>query len=209
MEEDKQEATDMVRQAYVSIAVAMAAALLPGATVYAQPQGQTATPPAQQAAPGKAPATVTGSPAPAATREVTATASATAVVPDPANTPLAIKVDDPNLQWGPCPPLFPEGCRITVLHGDPSKPGADVFFQVPGGYRIPAHSHTSAERMVLVTGELEVTYQGRSPVVLQKGQYAYGPSKAPHAAHCRSQEPCTLFIAFDTAVDALAFEGRM
>jgi quercetin dioxygenase-like cupin family protein len=205
----KQEATDMVREADRWIAAAMAAALLPGATALAQPQGQAATPPAQQAAPGHAPATVPGSSAPAATKRVTATASATAVVPDPANTPLAIKVDDPSLQWGPCPPLFPDGCRIAVLHGDPSKPGADVFFQVPAGYRIPAHSHSSAERMVLVTGELEVTYQGRSPVVLQKGQYAYGPAKAPHVAHCRSQEPCTLFIAFDTAVDAVAFEGRM
>jgi quercetin dioxygenase-like cupin family protein len=89
------------------------------------------------------------------------------------------------------------------------KPGADVFFQVPGGYSIPAHSHTSAERMVLVTGELEVTYQGVSPVVLQAGQYAYGPAKAPHAARCRSQNACTLFIAFDLPVDAVAFEGKL
>ncbi len=162
---------------------------------------------ADQAAP--AAQTVPGSAAPAPVKKVTAEAKAVALVPDAARTPLAIKVNDPNLQWGKCPPLFPAGCRIAVLHGDPAKPGADVFFQVPGGYAIPAHSHTSPERMVLVAGELEVTYQGVSPVVLQAGQYAYGPAKAPHAAKCRSQGPCTLFIAFDLPVDAMAFDGKL
>jgi quercetin dioxygenase-like cupin family protein len=155
------------------------------------------------------PQTVPGSAAPAATKEVKATATATAVVPDAANTPLAIRVDDPSLKWNPCPAIFPEGCRIAVLHGDPSKPGADVYLQVPGGYRIPAHTHSSAERMVLVSGELEVRYQGRSAVVLQAGQYAYGPAKVPHLAACRSQAACTLFITFDGPVDALAFEGQL
>ena len=166
---------------------------------------------AQQAEAQKptAPQTLPGSAAPAATTKVTAEAKAEAVVPDPARTPLAIKVNDPNLKWTPCPPLFAEGCRIAVLRGDPAKPGVDVFFQVPGGYTITPHSHTSAERMVLVGGELEVTYQGRSPIVLQTGQYAYGPAKAPHGAKCRSQGPCTLFIAFDLPVDAIAYEGKL
>lgn len=152
---------------------------------------------------------VAGSSAPAATKTVTATAKAEAVVPDTANTPLAIKVDDPNLRWGPCAPLFPAGCRVAVLHGDPAKPGADVFLQVPPGYAIPAHTHTSAEHMVLVSGEMEVMYQGRSAVVLQTGQYAYGPAKAPHAGKCRSQGPCTLFISFDEPVDAMPFDGKL
>lgn len=41
------------------------------------------------------------------------------------------------LQWGPCPPIFPAGCQIAVLNGDPAKPNADVFLRVPGGYTIP------------------------------------------------------------------------
>ncbi|HEX5648143.1 MAG TPA: cupin domain-containing protein [Steroidobacteraceae bacterium] len=182
------------------IAVAIAAASSLGAASVVQAQQPGAAPTAQA---------VPGSAAPAAVKKVTAEAKAEAVVPDMARTPLAIKVEDPNLQWGACPPMFPEGCRIAVLHGNPAAPGADVFFQVPGGYTIPAHWHTSAERMVLLTGELEVTYQGRSPVVLVKGQYAYGPAKAPHGAKCRSQEPCTLFIAFDLPVDAVAFDGKL
>ena len=111
---------------------------------------------------------------------------------------------DAELQWGACPELFPAGCQIAVLHGDPAKPNADVFFRVPGGYDLPAHWHSSAERMVLVAGELHVTYDGHEPAILRTGTYAYGPAKAVHRGRCVSAEPCVLFIAFEGPVDATA-----
>lgn len=111
---------------------------------------------------------------------------------------------DPALVWGPCPDFFPVGCEIAVLHGDPAKPNADVFFRVPGKYELPQHWHSSAERMVLVSGELSVTYDGQDPVLLKPGTYAYGPPKAPHRGRCVSDEVCTLFIAFEGPVDATA-----
>ena len=123
--------------------------------------------------------------------------------------PLALKQADASLSWGECPPIFPPGCKIAVLHGDPAKPGADVFLRVPAGYVIPAHWHTSAERMVLVSGSLEVTYAGHPTARLETNDYAYGPAKLPHVAKCRSTTPCTLFIAFDGAVDAHPFEGSL
>jgi mannose-6-phosphate isomerase-like protein (cupin superfamily) len=123
--------------------------------------------------------------------------------------PLAIKQADAKLSWGDCPALFPPGCKIAMLHGDPAKPGADVFFRVPAGYTIPAHWHTSAERMVLVSGTLDVTYAGHPTVRLETNDYAYGPAKLPHVAKCMSKTPCTLFIAFDEAVDAHPFEEEI
>ena len=122
---------------------------------------------------------------------------------------LAITQNDPKLQWGACPPIFPAGCEITVLHGDPAKPHADVFFRVPGGYAVPAHWHTSAEHMILVSGEFQVRYAGQTSATLKPGDYAFGPAKAPHEARCLSKEPCTLFIAFETAVDAHAVTEKM
>jgi anti-sigma factor ChrR (cupin superfamily) len=124
-------------------------------------------------------------------------------------TALAIKAQDTSLQWGPCPPIFPGDCSIAVLHGDPSKPNADVFLKVGGGYVIPSHTHSSAERMILVTGQLEVDYVGTPPATITTGQYAYGPARLPHAARCLSAEPCTLFIAFEGPVDAEAFSGPL
>ncbi len=121
--------------------------------------------------------------------------------------PLAFAATDASLAWGPCPPIFPKGCEIAVLHGDPAKPNADVFLKVPAKYVIPAHWHTSAERMVLVAGELEIEYTGHPATKLKAGMYAYGPAKAPHVATCGDAEPCVLFIAFEGPVDANAVEG--
>jgi quercetin dioxygenase-like cupin family protein len=109
---------------------------------------------------------------------------------------------DKAIEWGPCPAFFPEGCQIAVLHGDPAKPNADIYFKIPGGYEFPAHWHTSAERMVLVSGKLDVTYQGQDTTHLKKGMYAYGPAKAVHHGKCISKEECVLVIAFEEPVDA-------
>lgn len=68
---------------------------------------------------------------------------------------------DAQLKWGPCPPFLPKGCGIAVLHGDPAKDNVDVFLKVPGKSTLPLHWHSSAERMVLVAGELHVTYDSQ------------------------------------------------
>jgi glyoxylate utilization-related uncharacterized protein len=59
---------------------------------------------------------------------------------------------------------------------------------------------------VLVSGELHVTYDGHKTAVLKPGNYAYGPAKLAHKAECRKAGPCVLFIAFESAVDALPSE---
>ena len=123
--------------------------------------------------------------------------------------PLAIKSQDRALKWGPCPPIFPAGCEIAVLHGDPAKPNADVFLRVNGGQRLPAHTHTSAERMILVTGELRVKYKGAPTATLTAGMYAFGPAGLAHEAECQRGEACTLFIAFEGPVDAVAYPGKL
>ncbi len=109
---------------------------------------------------------------------------------------------DNDLQWGPCPSFMPEGCSISVLHGDPSKRNVDIFFKVPANYVIPKHRHSSAERMILVSGELHVTYEGESEQTMKVGSYAFGPANKPHTAKCGSEEPCVLFIAFEEPLDA-------
>ena len=121
--------------------------------------------------------------------------------------PLAKAATDPSVKWGGCPPPMPAGCELAVLHGDPAKPNADVFLRVPGGAQLPAHTHSSAERMVLTTGELNVKYQDHAEATLKPGSYAYGPAGLPHQATCASGVPCTLFIAFEGPVDLAPFEG--
>jgi quercetin dioxygenase-like cupin family protein len=121
--------------------------------------------------------------------------------------PLAVAYDSSAIAWSPCPSVFPEGCELTVLHGDPARPGADVLLRVAPGQTLPDHSHTSAELMMLASGRLTVKYRGVAEATLTPGTYAFGPAGLAHRATCISDEPCVLFIAFDGAVDASVAEG--
>jgi quercetin dioxygenase-like cupin family protein len=132
-------------------------------------------------------------------------ASAQSAEQEPA---IAHTADDVQLQWGPCPAFLPEGCQIAVLHGDPGKPNADVFFRVPGKSKLALHWHTSAERMVLVAGELHVSYEGQRTTIMKPGTYAYGPARRQHSGVCASDIPCVLFIAFESPVDAVPVDGK-
>jgi quercetin dioxygenase-like cupin family protein len=122
--------------------------------------------------------------------------------------PVTWTAKDSKLKWGPCPEFLPKGCRIAVLHGDPAKNNADIFLRVPANSTLPRHWHTSPERMVLVSGELQVTYDGQKTAVLKPGSYAYGPAKLPHKGECTKAGPCVLFIAFEAPVDAVPSEGE-
>ena len=116
---------------------------------------------------------------------------------------VAIDPNASDLTWGNCPEFMPEGCNIAVLHGDPATKNSDILFKVPANSDIPSHWHNSAERMVLVSGEMDVTYEGEETKSLKPGYYAYGPPKKLHTAKCKTG-PCILFIAFELPVDAFA-----
>jgi len=117
---------------------------------------------------------------------------------------LVINANDNSLKWGPCPEFMPNGCEIAVLHGDPAKENVDVLFKIPPNTDFPEHWHNSAERMVLLSGELTVTYNGENTRSLKKGDYAYGPAKKPHNGRCGDSGPCVLFIGFEKPLDAFA-----
>lgn len=115
--------------------------------------------------------------------------------------------DDPALEWAPCPEFLPDDCRLAVLQGDPAGDNADIFFRLQPGTKAAHHWHTSAERMVLISGQMEVDYDGQDPVTLNPGTYAYGPARLPHTARCLDgDDPCVLFIAFEKPVDAVPTE---
>ena len=126
---------------------------------------------------------------------------------EPPASPLATDVAGSETKWGPCPPIFPGACAMTVLQGDPAKPNSDVVLRVGPGTTLPRHKHTSAERMILLAGRLSVKYDGAPVAVLNRSNYAYGPAGLPHVAKCEGKTPCLLFIAFEGPVDAELVTG--
>lgn len=121
--------------------------------------------------------------------------------------PPTFAQNDKNLKWGGCPDGLPKGCQLAVLNGDPAKPGADVFLKLPGKSNVPAHKHTSVERIVVVDGDLTITYDGQKPLAMKRGTYHYGPAEMVHAAACVSAQPCVLFISFEKPVDLILTPG--
>ncbi len=122
---------------------------------------------------------------------------------------FAIDRDDPDLEWIPCTDVadfFPADCQATVLQGNPGERYADVLMRIPANALIPNHYHTSAERMVLIAGELHIHPDGQDTVVMTESSYAYGPALAHHSAECVSDVDCYLFIAFEEPVDAIPVE---
>jgi quercetin dioxygenase-like cupin family protein len=119
-----------------------------------------------------------------------------------------VNVDDKEFKWGPAPAFLPKGSELGVVHGDPSKKDADIVLRIPAKSTIPDHWHTSAERMILLSGELTVTYAGQAPATLKAGSYAFGPAKTHHSGVCVSEVPCVLFVAFVGPVDAFPVTSK-
>ncbi|MGV7235355.1 MAG: DUF4437 domain-containing protein [Nitrosomonadaceae bacterium] len=121
---------------------------------------------------------------------------------------LVISHKDNSIKWGPCPAFIPKGCEIAVLKGNPSKNNLDIFFKVPGDFHIPYHNHTSQERMVLVSGTLDVTYDNHKKSTIKTGNYAFGPAKLPHSAYCHKGDDCVLYIGFVAPLDAMPIKKQ-
>ena len=116
---------------------------------------------------------------------------------------LAYSYDDENLKWVKCPPFLT--CEFAPLNGALGTPNNDVFIRFPSKAKIPFHTHTSTEHMVLIEGEFHKTYVGQDKVVLKAGDYAYGPGNLAHDGYCASEDACIMFVAYETAVDAVPY----
>lgn len=118
---------------------------------------------------------------------------------------IAKTINDNDLKWNPAPDFFP-GCSFTILHGDITEPNLDFFFKVEPNTEVITHTHNSPERMILISGEMEVTYENEPTTLLKSGTYAYGPAGKPHKAKCLNKGPCVLFIAMVSPFNAVPIE---
>jgi anti-sigma factor ChrR (cupin superfamily) len=103
----------------------------------------------------------------------------------------AVQADDmivahpDSLKWGPAPPVLPKGAEISVVTGDPSKVGSYVIrVKVPTNYQIPAHWHSTAENLTVLSGVVNVGMgdkldKNRSSE-LEVGGFIFLPSKMNH-----------------------------
>jgi quercetin dioxygenase-like cupin family protein len=73
----------------------------------------------------------------------------------PATAQMAKQGKKPEkLTWMKGPAFLPAGARMAVVSGDPSKPGPfEIELSFPNGYAIAPHSHPTAEKITVKSGE--------------------------------------------------------
>jgi hypothetical protein len=97
-----------------------------------------------------------------------------------------------EVKWGPAPPSLPAGAQAAVLSGDPSKAGPfTLTAKFPDGYRVPPHSHPSAENVTVSAGTLMVgmgdKFDEQSMKALGAGGYALLPQKMNHYVRAKGE----------------------
>jgi Domain of unknown function (DUF4437) len=91
--------------------------------------------------------------APLASLAISLTVAAGAVVAQ--STHILVPAD--KVQWGPAPPFLPAGAQIAVLQGNPSEKGPlTLRLRLPANYNIPAHWHSMAETVTVLSGAFHV-----------------------------------------------------
>jgi quercetin dioxygenase-like cupin family protein len=93
---------------------------------------------------------------------------------------------DTAVQWAPGPASLPRGTQLSVLAGDPSKPGPFVLrVKFPANTVVAPHTHATAENLTVISG---VIFNGMGEKLEQSqgkqlsgGGFVYLPGEMPHS----------------------------
>ena len=96
-----------------------------------------------------------------------------------------------NLTWGPGPPALPPGATMTVLSGDPGKPGwFTLRSKMPAGYTVPPHWHPMDEHLTVLSGALEVgmgdKFDAAAMETVPAGGFTVMPAQMRHYARAKT-----------------------
>lgn len=94
--------------------------------------------------------------------------------------------------WKDGPPSLPRGAKFTVLEGDPTADGPFTMrIKLPGGYRIPPHTHPKTERLTVISGTFRLGMGARFDTsgmqTLPAGTYGFWPAGMQHFAEARGE----------------------
>lgn len=92
-----------------------------------------------------------------------------------------------KVQWAKAPPMLPAGAQIAVLEGNPSEKGpVTLRLRLPANYNIPAHWHSMAERVTVLSGALHVgmgdKLDRKATQALKPGGFVSLPANMHHFA---------------------------
>ena len=94
--------------------------------------------------------------------------------------------DGAGVVYGPGPANLPKGTQISLLSGDPAKPGPFVLrVRFPADTVIAPHTHSEAETLTILSGSIYHehgrTIDKAAGKVLRAGGFVYLPKDMPHS----------------------------
>jgi quercetin dioxygenase-like cupin family protein len=97
-----------------------------------------------------------------------------------------------DLKWNDGPPSLPAGAKIAVLQGDPGKAGPfTVRLQFPTGFKVPPHTHPTAEHVTVISGTLALgtgpKFDEAAAHEMTVGGFGVMPAGMQHFAMCKSE----------------------
>lgn len=103
-----------------------------------------------------------------------------------------VMINKEDLKWGDAPPVLPKGGKVSVLHGDPFKPGRYTLrLMMPANYKIAPHWHSKDENLTIISGTLHLGMGDKIGAggehALKAGGYHYLPAKTHHYALTKGQ----------------------
>jgi quercetin dioxygenase-like cupin family protein len=104
-----------------------------------------------------------------------------------ATTEQHVAFNPDDLKWGDVPPGLPPGAKMAVLAGDPTKKGLfTVRLQAPAGYKVPPHTHPTAENITVISGTFNVgtgdKFDEAAGKALEVGGFVVLPAGMKHYA---------------------------
>lgn len=110
-------------------------------------------------------------------------------------------IDLEKVHWGPLEiDGFPPGAEVAILRGSLEGGPVEVVFRLPAGYRVPNHSHTSAESYLWIEGAFTYVHGDGRAVDLSGHSYISLPGRSIHALICH-QQPCMFYVRYATSFD--------
>ena len=100
-----------------------------------------------------------------------------------------------DLKWTDLDPKGAPGVKVANLWGDFAKGAFGAYFKLPAGFAAPLHTHTTAMKVVFISGTYIQAPEGKSEVRLGPGSYMMQPGgNYRHTTSCDKATDCVFFV---------------
>lgn len=118
----------------------------------------------------------------------------------------AVTVPAADLKWGPLDASHPD-IQAADVWGDHAKGGFGGFTKFPAGLQVPLHTHTTAMKIVVISGTFIHTPEGKPEIRLGPGSYLMQPGgNYRHSTGCDKASECLFFIESTGKFDLIPVE---